>query len=1117
MPTTLLKAAVGAGKTEAALSRLTDSICNPGRPFAKAWVLLASRRQELAFRQRLIDWRPDTRQVYFNAEFFNFYELNARLLNLAGQPARRINEAAALGLLRHVVFEVRQQGQLSLFEGIATSPGFGRLLSQLINELKQNQVDPDAFAAAARSQKDHEIALIYQRYQALLRQHELVDREGEGWLALDTLRDSPELARDVDLIVVDGYDQFTPVQAEMLARLSQRSAELLITLTAVPGREDIIGQRFERAEKRLTEAHQAIGAQLHTQIISEEQPRHPQLRQLSEGIGAIDLAPVRPAAGTPALHLLEAPDVTQEAASVMRRIKALLLAGARPDEILVVVRDWPRYQSSLQRSAKRYELPVLLHYSETLVQNPVVDALMKLLALAGGPREGSQLSGRFKRRELFELLHSPYIRVPGLAEEDVATLDRISRARQILSGNFEDIWRHALNIGARDYEDEEGEALPDLNIDDMKAADLSLAIQDFMDAITPEPQGSIDDYVAWIEDLIGPDPLLDPADDPDEDILPPYPPFTISMLAAIRDSEDAGFVARDLAAMQRFKQILRGFVEMQSLLGLVAGRVGQSISWADFWADLQAAVAGSSEAQRSPIRSGRVLVTSAADSRGLPHEHVFILGMAEGIFPALRQEDPLYLDREREAMQARGVLLQTQAERAEDTGLFYELINLPRATLTLSRPTIRNGKYWNESHLWRLAVRVFEPDTLPLSSQRVGQPLVAADAASMDEALLAAMITQDEALLAWLAEQDQTAEAWRQVQHGRATEARRLSRMAHDAYTGHLQAPESQALVQQILTPDYKWSASRINDYGACGFRFFAKRLLNLETLDDPQTGMDVLQRGSIYHAILEKTYQAILDEQLEISPEPDAQVEAVGILNDIADEVFRSAPQRYQFRAGALWAQEQREMLRRLEKLVVKDFSKEAPAWKAFAQPRRPYGLEWRFGYDAPLYLPLNDADEADAESAIWVRGSIDRIDRVDDMLIVVDYKSGSTKIAESEISAGRNVQMMIYLLALRQMLAQHNPQNLSVGAGFFWHIQSSEDSGLMNFESKDTAAHEETLAAGRAQVLRYLQQGRQGQFAVQATRIEEKRCTRYCEYQQFCRISQTNQYKGNPHDHAI
>ncbi|MGB1286547.1 MAG: hypothetical protein ACPG7F_08445, partial [Aggregatilineales bacterium] len=105
MTTTILQAAVGAGKTEAALRELLNTLQPADKSFPKIWVLLATRRQEYDFRRRLVDLLPE-QAVFFNTDFFNFYELNVQLLNLASQAPRRINEDARMGLLRLVIREL---------------------------------------------------------------------------------------------------------------------------------------------------------------------------------------------------------------------------------------------------------------------------------------------------------------------------------------------------------------------------------------------------------------------------------------------------------------------------------------------------------------------------------------------------------------------------------------------------------------------------------------------------------------------------------------------------------------------------------------------------------------------------------------------------------------------------------------------------------------------------------------------------------------------------------------------------------------------------------------------------------------------------------------------------
>ncbi|MEO1288893.1 MAG: hypothetical protein AAFV93_14090 [Chloroflexota bacterium] len=352
MPTTILQATVGAGKTEAALNKLSQHISDPHRPFARAWVLLATKRQEVAFRQRLIDLQ-DGRAVYFNAEFFNFYELNARLLNFAGKPPRRINEPARLGLLRKILYNLRSQGKLPTFAPIVGTSGFVRVVADLIYELKQNRVFPEDYISAAKvsaNAKDAELSLIYATYQEQMQHYDLVDREGEGWLALEAVELQPQLATDVSLLLVDGYDQFTPVQASLLATLSKRVEEVVITLTKAPDERDereqaVIGRRFVEARERLKSAHDLLYAPFVVQ--DQDDPKvakHPDLITLAQNIFS-DKDPVVSSGG---INLIEAPEPLQEVAAIMREIKNLLLDGTRPDDILIALRDWARYHTYIE-------------------------------------------------------------------------------------------------------------------------------------------------------------------------------------------------------------------------------------------------------------------------------------------------------------------------------------------------------------------------------------------------------------------------------------------------------------------------------------------------------------------------------------------------------------------------------------------------------------------------------------------------------------------------------------------------------------------------------------------------------------------------------------------------
>jgi ATP-dependent helicase/DNAse subunit B len=311
------------------------------------------------------------------------------------------------------------------------------------------------------------------------------------------------------------------------------------------------------------------------------------------------------------------------------------------------------------------------------------------------------------------------------------------------------------------------------------------------------------------------------------------------------------------------------------------------------------------------------------------------------------------------------------------------------------------------------------------------------------------------------------------------------------------------ATVARELNADRTWSASQLNDYGVCGFRFFAKRLLMLEELQEPDEGMDVLQRGTLFHAILEHTYRTLSQRKIVI--EPDNLDLALAIAREIADAVFSEAPEQIGFRVDALWEQEQATIWRRIEQLIKADFAagNDSPLNKKFGEGRLPIVLEAEFGGDGDVTLDLGDG-----VSAIKVRGYIDRIDQWGARAIIVDYKSGSTRIPITEMEEGRNFQMMTYLEGAKSILRRtaDGGAPLEIAGGAFWHITNRSLSGDVQMDRDD---HLQALEIARQRLGNNIALGRRGDFAVHATKMDNNRCIRYCEYHQLCRVSLTNHRK--------
>lgn len=1082
MTATLHLAPVGRDKTEQAISLLRQLTRERGGALPKIWVLLATRRQELSFRRRLIE-ADSSQSVYFNIEFFNFYSLNARLLKIAGAPVRRLDRLTRHNLLRQLLADMLAGRELPYFKRIAATRGFVSVVADLIDELKQSRVDVDDFAAAARSEKDREIAAIYRRYQNSLRQSELADVEGEGWLALATLQKAGDIIAEVDLLLVDGYDQFTPVQAQLLAELSRARGQVHITLTSLAGDDKgRLPRRSSLARQGLESAFAAAGVELKQRdVAAVADNRHADLGELGARIFR-DL-PVRPSRG--AIKLIALPDPAAEVNAVLRAIKRLLLDGARADDILIALRDWERYATYFESGREAYNLPLLLHYEGALNRAPVIAALIDLLGLAP----------RFRRRDLLDVLRSPYIDA-GLSPDEIALLDRISLEQRFPGGSQAD-WLEIIHLAQRRSADARDDA-DWTAVSAEQAEGLTWRLSAFIDAVSAPETAELPEYIRWLAGLLGADPQVDTKAESGAYSL------NIIIRAWEHDRENPAIVQRDINALNGLKTILRDLLASDAVLRAAYGQP-QPIEWRRFRADLIHALQTHADQRPGLSRQGQVLVTTASEARGLPHDHVFIPGLAEGVFPAEASEDPLYLDSEREQLQARGISLATRAERIDDRGLFYELISLPRRSLTLSRPTFQAGRVWLESHLWRAVNDVF--DNLPLETRPVGAVINPAESANSAELMLALadqLNRQDAwesepALRArnWLLAKASQAESWRRLARHRGIELGRLSNAPFDRYSGLLSQPEHLAQTARLLGAERVWSASRLKDYGLCGFRYFAKRLLRLEEAVEPEAGVDALQLGLLNHSILELTYKRIVARGLAISEENLAA--ALDIFDDVAAELLRTAPADLKFRATATWPQERQILVKRLKALLEKDFSPDSPLGR-FGNARRVHQLE-RYFSGVAIDLPAGMAP-------LRVNGFIDRIDRADGQLVVVDYKSGATKINREEMESGRDFQMMIYTEALSNALTAAGSQ-VQVAGGLFWHLRNLEASGVFATDDEDDIA---AIEAAKAHIAQNLRQGRAGQFPAHASKLENGKCARYCEFSRLCRRQVVGRYKTLP-----
>lgn len=209
-------------------------------------------------------------------------------------------------------------------------------------------------------------------------------------------------------------------------------------------------------------------------------------------------------------------------------------------------------------------------------------------------------------------------------------------------------------------------------------------------------------------------------------------------------------------------------------------------------------------------------------------------------------------------------------------------------------------------------------------------------------------------------------------------------------YNGNVSAASD--LVKFFDTPV---SPSRLEDWVASPYRFFVRTLLGVDALHDPddEAQLDPLTRGNLIHATLEQYIQSVMNGK-------DATLDR---LLGIADDVLHNARIDSPGWLPQLWAKDSGIIRRDLVDWHDHDTRDRDSGWT-------PLGVERKFG-DHPDLVQIEVAG-----NAIGFTGSIDRIDaHRDGRIRVTDYKTGKIddykKLSQSEpTDSGTKFQLPVY-----------------------------------------------------------------------------------------------------------
>ncbi len=295
---------------------------------------------------------------------------------------------------------------------------------------------------------DNEIALIYATYCDLLNRHQLTEDDADQLSALTVLRgDSEGLGvrvpwlSNVQLLILDGFFDFTPVQGEILRQLIPRMPQTLVNLNHdernpeifVPFQETIGHLRaiapFEI--KQTVEHLPANGAlsglreKLFNPLMSDKLQF---VDDVSHKIPATDSSP----SPLPSLDVgidklkfigqeiryLECSDRDTEIRTIAREVKKLIFtSNYNLADIALVVRQRASYAQTIARVMREESLPCNLELRVDAGDVPANRAALKLLTLL--EQVSSEENSIPRISDLADLIKSEYFR---LSDDEMAAL-----------------------------------------------------------------------------------------------------------------------------------------------------------------------------------------------------------------------------------------------------------------------------------------------------------------------------------------------------------------------------------------------------------------------------------------------------------------------------------------------------------------------------------------------------------------------------------------------------------------------------------------------------------------------------------------------------------------------
>lgn len=987
-------------------------------------------------------------QIASNIFSYSFKNIVSLILTAwQQQQAANMQPISDLGLqmiIRQVLLE--QQKQLKVYQSVVKQPGFANYVRESLHEFQNWQINTEAYQQVS-DQSDNvafqnklaDLALIQQEVAQKIAEQGLWTPAQQLAMATELLSDQKlvtELGLSQATIVIDGFHSFNKLEQNFLQALSVIVKQTTLVLTVDRPYQSseyeqsqtffISGRTYWQFRQFTTQAFaQAEVEEVWLNPTDFMRSQKMSLQYLEKWLAAPDIVAMPHRVHHDEIQVIGAMNRLREVEALAQKVRQRILQGSQYHEIAVYVSQKDAYFHLIKRIFPLYDIPFFLDEKTSMHFHPVLETIIGSLGT---------IKNNWQYEELFRTLKAGFFnweqQDESVYSQELAVFERYCLKR----GKFgRKHWIDQVEWEYREFETIEHLQRP------LTKAEVE------MTAWLREKKTQITEPLHQLEQAFKKAKTVAEYSQAIFDFLVTGLDVPKQLTQQITDAEQRGDVIQAKQNQQVWQQLIQVFEELVTVAG------SQEVSLADYVTILETGLE-QLQFQIAPPALDQVLVGDferarfqmAKNHQGMGIEHAFILGINEGVVPFTAPAAGLLTEQDRQYFKDAAIQLAPNVSEsiASQALNFYMVATSARQSITLSYVLADGENGESEMYPARILQQICEqfaitPQLYPQELGQILQPYALTAQASyryLHHHLQQALQGEQ------LAEQWQATYNWLMQHHEQSYFVQRSLNYRNSAVT------VEKKLLDQCFEKKISGTATRIETYNRCPYRFYAQYMLHLEQPNDYEIAF--LQIGNLYHHCLElislhlfankqRFADLTRDEIIALTHQAIQQLEPYLTYNAF----YETARSRY------LLHKLQQNVIVSIERLVQIDqhsqfqlrFAEVSFGQKQSAYAARQYPI-------APDYT-------------LSLRGKIDRIDTLETAtgtyVRIIDYKSTDKSIDFDEIYHGLSLQMPMYLdVATHDIL----PEAQAAGM-FYFTIQNKKVRIEQNEVSLQTGTPQQQL----------------------------------------------------------